>query len=923
MRLEVDRLDLALKPLPLLGGRVDVEEVRLVRPVLRVEKIADRAELPQLVGAVAWLPLTAEGPRRLSVVDGQAMLSDVADEGARELDNVNLEVATSDAGSAIVLNGTFAINREPLRVDARLGRLAEDGSSTLRLALASDGEGQAGSSALTFGGVVWWRAEVPRLRGELEVTGNDVRSAAGTLGAALGRRVVPVPSWLAAPFRLAGAVALENDRLELADLGLTLNGIEVRGRLDLSLADPPEVDLVLEIPRLALPAAWVQANALAQVAPLGAVAAGLRGRVALAVAALEYRGETVRRLRASLRLDAGGAAEIEELRALLPGQTDVTFSGHLEGIAGAPQVQGQVAVATQNLRDALAWLGLSSGDTAAGRLNALSLTSGVALIRDEWRFDGLELRLDASRATGAVAIDPGPRPRIRAAVELDRLDVDAYWPEALPVTLLARLAAPLEAVDATIEARLARLTWHGVQLLDVALAAQADAGQLTIEQLTVADVAAARVDVSGAVDLTAGTFNLTTRAKDVQLARLLRRLGNEPPLVLARLRPLAVEGTAQGSLAAADVELEVADGAGKVTIAGQVGLSQQRPHYQLEIAAEHPDYQRLLQDLGAGAAGAPAAGRLAIAGRLEHDREGASLIAGTARLGVTSVTGRLAWADIGSRPIVSARISVGEPTAATLAALLDLSGLQLEWPTPDEALDGRWSERPLATELLERVDGELALSGKGGLAGPGFELAGRLENGTLTVDRVAMALWGGQLSGELSVDSDRPLPYLTAALDLAAFDPAALAAWLGVAPILGGPADLSLRASAAGRSVRELVGALIGEITLRTSADATVRALPPGFLARAATPENGAVRLGEMTTELALKRGVITAPPLNFQVDGSTLQLEGAIDLYLWALDLTLRPEDGGPALRLVGPLDRPQVRVRSVDPGPPEERSP
>ena len=121
-----------------------------------------------------------------------------------------------------------------------------------------------------------------------------------------------------------------------------------------------------------------------------------------------------------------------------------------------------------------------------------------------------------------------------------------------------------------------------------------------------------------------------------------------------------------------------------------------------------------------------------IAGRLERDRTGASLVAGTARLGVTSVTGRLAWADTVPRPTVSARISVGEPTTAALATLLDLSGLQLEWPAPDEALDGRWSERPLASELLERVDGEFILSGKGGLAGPGFELAGRLEEGSFS-----------------------------------------------------------------------------------------------------------------------------------------------------------------------------------------------
>ena len=60
MRLEVDRLDLELNPLPLLGGRLDVEEVRLVRPVLQIEPAAKgRPGLPQLVGAVGWLPLGA------------------------------------------------------------------------------------------------------------------------------------------------------------------------------------------------------------------------------------------------------------------------------------------------------------------------------------------------------------------------------------------------------------------------------------------------------------------------------------------------------------------------------------------------------------------------------------------------------------------------------------------------------------------------------------------------------------------------------------------------------------------------------------------------------------------------------------------------------------------------------------------------
>jgi hypothetical protein len=51
-----------------------------------------------------------------------------------------------------------------------------------------------------------------------------------------------------------------------------------------------------------------------------------------------------------------------------------------------------------------------------------------------------------------------------------------------------------------------------------------------------------------------------------------------------------------------------------------------------------------------------------------------------------------------------------------------------------------------------------------------------------------------------------------------------------------------------------------------------------------------------------------------FELDGREARLEGSIDLLLWAADLTLRLDPGGPAdsalgLRLIGPLDRPQIR--------------
>jgi uncharacterized protein involved in outer membrane biogenesis len=912
MRLEVDRLELELKPLPLLGGRLDVEEVRLVRPVLQIEPTAaGRPELPQVIGAVAWLPLRPDGPSRIAVVDGRAILSAFMPGGVGEMDNVNLDLSASGPSGAVVLDGTFALNGQPVQVSARLGRLAEDSSSSLRLALTAGPEDERAATTLTFGGVAWWRSEAPRLRGELALEGQDARSAIGRLGEALGRHIVPIPASLAAPFRVTGPVELADHRLRFPDFAVDLGGADLRGRLSLALAAQPELDLELDVAKLTVPAAAVAIDGSAGLAPLLGLAAIARGRIDLSIDALEHRGETIRRLRASLRLNGDGAVRVADARAVLPGQTDVSFTGDLAGIGEDPELRGRLAAVTENLRAALAWLELAPDDIAEGRLRSLSFASRVSITREHWRFSNLELRVDSSRATGSVVVAPAPRPRVAAKLALDRFDVDAYWPGEDPASVLARFAQPLSTFDAAIEAQLARLTWAGAQLLQVGFAGRTVDGRLTMEELTVGDLAEAEVRVTGGVDLGDGAFDLSAELRQVQAARVLRRLGFEPPPLLARLEPFAMAGLARGSLQAARVELEIRDGSGKITLAGEIGLSGRQPHYRLAVDAEHPDYQGLLGALGARTPAGPAA-PLAIAGNLEHDGAGNSLIAGTARLGATSVTGRIAWQDREARPRLTARISVGDLAAPVLAGLLDLSELRLEWPAIEGAV-GRWSERPLALDLLDRFDGELTLSSKGGLAGPGFELTARFEEGTLALDHVAMALWGGRLEGQLSLDVRRPLPYLTASLDLENADLAAFAAWLGVAPVVAGPADLRLEATGAGSSVRALVGSLIGEIEIAAHEGAVLEALPLGLVAPAPptpAPDEVAADLADLAGTLPLQRGVVILPPTEIEIDGVGVRLEGQIDLYLWATDLTLRPDAAGPALRVVGPLDRPQVRL-------------
>jgi hypothetical protein len=876
----------------------------------------------QLAGPAAWLPLLPGGPRRVRVVDGRAVLPELTLGRASRLEQVNLDFSTVGPSGAVVLDGTFNVNGQPLRVDARFGRLSGEGSSTLRLELTTDRGGDAGASTLTFAGVVWWRADAPRLRGELTLAGADARSTIGTVSNVVGEEVMPMPPWLAAPFRLSGRVGLEDDRLELSDAALALDGAELNGQLRLILAAVPEIGLQLRAPQLALPAGASASAVGSGLAPLLALASALRGEVDLTVDTLDYGGVAVRRVRASMQLSGDGSATISDARAVLPGQTDLGFAGQLTGAGADAQLRGKLTAVTEDLRTALAALDLSPELVAAGRLNSLSLASDVVLRRDAWRFGKVELRVDATRVTGSVAVNPAPRPQIAADLVLDRLDVDAYWPDQAPADLLAHLAGALAVVDAAIEAQLARLTWRGVHLQDVGLAARSVNGQLKIRELTVGNLAEAEARVAGDLDLVDGAFELSAELRNVQAARLLRRLGFEPWRLLARLKPATVEGRATGSLAGARVELEAGDGAGKVDLAGEIGWAGERAHYEFDVDVEYPDYRGLLQDLGAGLLPGDDAAPLALAGKVQRDIRGAASVAGTARLGATSFTGRVAWQGE-DRPEIVARISVGDPTGPVLGGLLDLSGLRLEWPAHG-GFRGRWSERPLALPLLDRFDGELVLSSKGGLAGDGLELNARLDEGRLTVEHVSLALWQGRLQGELSVDVRRPLPYLIAALDLQAFDPAELAAWLGVPPLLGGPATLHLQATGAGDNVRALVGSLIGKVELSAHDGAVLGALPDDFTSsveRQSDGPQGADEPVRFAASLPLERGILAAEAVELDFGDITAQLAGAVDLYLWAVDLTLQANRGGPVLKVVGPLHRPQVRL--IGTAGPEQASP
>ncbi len=942
--LAVDRLDLRLKPLPLLRGQLEVNSVRLVRPVLRIEAPhATRTSALLLAGGGLLLPLGTNGPSRLTVVDGRALVGNGDHAAEHAIEAINFEVGSAGPNGPYTLDGEFVIAAQTFGVTGRLGQVHPDSWSTLQLVVTAP---EAGSdpTILSFRGLTWSDLAAPRLRGDLSLTGSNAEAGLDALGRAFGGGGLPaLPGWLAAPFRLAGHVDLVNHAAQLDRLRVALAGTEAEGSLRLGLGGPrPEFDLELALPRLAIADGWPQDAA--GLAPLAALAA-LKGRIDLSVEALDWRGGTIRRLRTTLALTGGGQMTVEQARATLPGQTSVDFTGALAGQGPDALLEGNLTVVSDDLGGLLVWSGLGPGfgpaRVAAGRLRTLSLDSRLALDGSTVRFTEAELRVDASRLSGSLALSLGGRPQIAGALTLDRLDLDAYLPNGHPARLVEHGLQLFAGLDLALEARIERLTWLGLRFQDITLDGRSVAGQLTLSDLSLHDSAGTNAKLTGALDLAHRTFDLAGAVQTARPLQLLRGLGLTPPLMLARLTPVTVSGTAKGDLDAFDLALELDHDDARLALKGQVKLPPAGPPtYALAVDGSDPDYRQLLDQMGilvAPATAGPAPFDLSV--KVTGDLAGQTAVAGTARLGPMSLTGEVDWQRGTPRPKVVIRLSAGEPSADGLASLAALTGLRFDPIVTQGARGGDWSTRPLAFGWLGAVDAEVEASAKGGLAGPGIELQARLEQGRLMVDRLSTALWDGQAEVQVSLDGARVLPFMALALDLKRVDAGALADWLGLPPVVEGKADLYVEATTTGANLRDLVRGLIGDVKVGlhdgrlVGADLATLAAAPGSEAPpaddTATRAAPAVVVPDLSGSFALKRGIATAKSVELTLGDRPVRLEGSVDLLLWAADLTFRVDakDGSPTapvgLKLVGPLDRPQLRLLAPPPPLRPEQAP
>jgi hypothetical protein len=869
------RLDLGA----LLAGRLEPREIAIIGGEIRLPW--PPAALPSF-RPPAWLTVL---DARLE--DCRLLL------GGLRLEGLNARLVTGGVAEALVAEGRFTWRGQAVRFSGQLGRAGFDAVAPLDLSLAGAGASFAARGVLQPGG---------GFEGRLEAAGQNLAA------------LMPAP---AGPFRATGRLTASGEVVAADDLGLDLGGQPARGAVALRLVPAPRLDVALVAGRLDLDA-WVAAvrGAGPRAIPVG---------IDLSADATALGGVPLRRLRGGVFLE-GDRLTLSDVSALLPGGTAV----ELDGATAGPRIELAVRFAAENLREALAALGLPPEGTDPARLRRAEGRFRLALQEGQAAVSDLAATLDGARVGGAGVLRfGGPRPGIGLGLTFDRLDLDGLLP---PPSDWSVPAARLAGFDLNLRLAAEEVEWGPAAMRRATLDATLENGRLALRRLAFRladlDVAAAGTAALGGGAAGAGGAPTAPppppprpRFSDLSLelsgtggGGLSALLPAAWEAILPRLEGLPVGLRLSGGGTPEAVALRAEGDLGELRLEAQGTLDAAALRGGGTLTLRHPGAPRLLAPLlgGPGVEAWLGQGSFAVVASLQGGRQGLAaehldLVAGGLR-----ARGQLALALSGRRPRLTGRLA---------AERLPLPGLA---PRGTE---------PLGLDRLAALDAELALEAAevavADAAAPVLQDAAvvlRLADGTLRLDGLQGRIGGGPLQAALVVEAGGALPRI--AVDARLAEAAVVAPLLGLPLDLGaGRVELAAKLKATGHSPAALVATLAGEVGLLVRDGVLVGYDLAAMQAAAALPELGAA-------EAALRRALLAAGGATAferleasarlaegraRLDRAALHAEGGgeaaatgeVDLARGTLDVTLSATPVAEAppvrLRLTGPAAAPR----------------
>lgn len=545
---------------PFMSGEARIFDMRIVRPKARVRVLSD--------GTLDWtrsgrvdIPARNVVLEDVHITDAEIEFIDEQTGRTRRLTAFNADMAAASLAGPWRADGTANLDGYDARFNFSSGEPdAATGSVPLRLRLWPDQQ----PVELQLDGAL----AVKEGRAGYQGAFNLVTLAEETEE----EPVTPPPP---GP-RVRGRFELTNDRIRIPEyrleLGAADNPYVTTGEATLDTGDKPEFLLTgdgqqIDVNRLTQeetggktarnPAVSAQRrlNALIRMAaaiPIPQVP----GKASLRLPAIVLNDTTLRDIRLDLR-PAGQGWAVDNVVATLPGRTRVEAKGNLQ-LVGKAAFSGSMLLASNQPSGLADWLS-GKVDPAIRRLSSAGFSAKVDLTTERQRFEELELAIGNATLTGNVERQsvPDQTPSLTVDLSGNEIDIDAM--RALG-SLLTGDDAGRDVLDHKLAGTLRadRFNAFGVVADKVDTTFSFADGALSLEKLTVGDLAGAEIAASGKLEgsLLAYSGGGTISLKSADLAPFLAMLRDHLPRnpALVRLADSA------GWYAQTDLQAEIAVG---------------------------------------------------------------------------------------------------------------------------------------------------------------------------------------------------------------------------------------------------------------------------------------------------------------------------------------------------------------------------
>jgi uncharacterized protein involved in outer membrane biogenesis len=488
--LSVESFEVRVALIPLIGRQLKISSVKLVKPVLNLEKLADGRTNMAMKKPIAASPSEtspATSPAAKSEPFGSLLGGAESGSMAIQLDNFVIEKGSISYRDDTIgqvetienLNGRFALA-------SLSGPMESSGSAVVRgipmsfaaaagamvqgrtLPFSFDLKIIPGEANLRFSGALTRLDKDPQVKGNLNVEGKNLAAfiSAFADGASL-------PDSIARPFTTKATIAGSETGGTVSDLIVKLNGTQGTGRITVKLGDVTDLNMQLAINKfdvdallapkklvekpkntktdqgkergenkaLPLPAAAKPKPGAASFS-LKSLPKKLNAVLDISVAALTYNKSVIRQAKINATL---GEQEItiSQASALLPGSTDVGLQGIVfDGDkTNLPRFEGSVDLSTNNMRGLLNWVGVDVAAIPQDRLRKLTFGGKVLADAKAATLEDIAVQMDGTKVTGAATVAFRARPSFGVDLAIDRLNLDGYLPKEKPLKPAGKSAA--------------------------------------------------------------------------------------------------------------------------------------------------------------------------------------------------------------------------------------------------------------------------------------------------------------------------------------------------------------------------------------------------------------------------------------------------------------------------------------------------